>query len=154
MFAKLEKEYKEHVDLVRHIAINAFYGKISIHSLLTNKAFELYNDFIRYEAAITYNFKEDIKRLYDYDLEKFKSLFNATESKHPKIFAMMVSNEINFCTYILLEEAIGLEYHYDDPIWEEYNFRLKKFKPFITYDSEKVRKVLIDVLKINQNDEN
>ena len=104
-----------------------------------------YRRFIRYRDSIFYNFDLDLNRL----LERFDHNFIVTEGQHPPLFIKYLQNEIHLETLVILDDMIGFAKHWNkkinDPVvWPQVAMKVKKLKPFLHYDQQKLKKLVVD----------
>ena len=104
-----------------------------------------YRRFIRYRDSVSYNFNIDLDRL----LDQFDCNFKVIEGQHPPLLIKHLQNEIYLETLVILDDMIGFAKHWNkkinDPIvWPQVAWRVKKFKPFLQYDQQKLKKLVVD----------
>lgn len=142
-----------------------FFQKLSKHSdvlgfllsnlLVNNKSWikditynensdKIYNDWLKRKQSLTYVFKNDIKKLDD----DFNSNFLIQENNHPTILKLYLSNEISLETFCILIDISGAKKYFDkmlknDVMWDEIGLLVEKYTPFITYDKEKYKNILL-----------
>ena len=81
--------------------------------------------------------------------EDFNSNFKIQSNSHPFVLKLYLRKEISLETLIVLVDMVGcmpywnkkLEY---DPVWQDLSNKVIKYRPFLKYDREKVKKILLD----------
>lgn len=109
-------------------------------------------EHIRFNESLTYNVKEQLKQ---FDMP-FDKLVRIPPNGHPPLLESYITGSINLETVIVVVDvsraykqwktALG-----EDPIAQEVLFMIDKYRPFVTYDEEKIRKVIVDVFMEKQD---
>ena len=104
-----------------------------------------YRRFIRYRDSISYNFNIDLDSL----MEHFDDNFIVTEGQHPPLLIKYLQNEIHLETLAILDDMVGFTKHWNkkitDPVvWPRVAMKVKKLKPFLQYDLQKLKKLVVD----------
>lgn len=104
------------------------------------------------QSGLTYRFQEDCQRLVDIMEKKqhtFVSLFEAHD-EHPPALKLYIKKQITYDTLIILDMVLGFMVHWDqqlkDPLWEQLSFKIKKTKPFLSYNTMKFRKIVKEIM--------
>lgn len=110
----------------------------------SNDAERLYMDHAAKLQALSYVFRQDLKKLED----DFNSNLKIIDCNHPKIIVSYFAKEITLetlCIITSITECINYwEKHFaDDPVMTDVLFRIKKYTPFIHYDKVKFRKAIV-----------
>ena len=118
----------------------------------SDKAKQIAADHIKFNESLTYNVKEQLKQ---FDMS-FDQLVRVPPNGHPPLLESYVTGSINLETVIAVVDTCKAYKHWksalaSDPIAEEVLFMIDKYRPFITYDSEKIRKVIVDVFVEKQD---
>lgn len=136
-FEKLAKNENYHEFLLANLSDNP---KLWIRDLAYSESAQTtYQKWKKRSQALTYNFKIDFKKI----LEEPKG------QQHPAALRLYLGNEISLeslCIFIKMTKAIDqwnskLEY---DPIWEDVRLKVVKYTPFIKFDYEKVKQIMLD----------
>ncbi len=105
--------------------------------------------------ALHYYYEQDI----DYIIEKmttknikFNDLFLSVDGQHPPIVKMFLSKKINFETLIILDDILKFTKKLNKNItekvlWPKLFDRMKRYKPFLSYNITKYKISLRDKLK-------
>ena len=104
-----------------------------------------YRRFVRYRDSLSYNFNSDLNRL----LEHFDHNFIVTEGQHPPLLIKYLRNDIDLETLVILDDMVRFTRHWNkkinDPVvWPQVALKIKKLKPFIVFDSNKLKKMVVD----------
>ena len=138
-FEKLSKRADYHDFLIANLSEN---HRLWIRDLAySDEAEKRFTEWKKRNQALMYNFKNDFKKI----LEEPKG------RQHPPALRLFLGGEISLeslCIFVDLTDAIKqwdakLEY---DPIWEETKLRVVKYTPFIKYDKNKVKQVMLDIM--------
>lgn len=111
----------------------------------SQEAEKIYQNWSRRIQSLTYNFQSEISKLND----DFNSNFKISDGSHPYVLKLYLRKEICLETLIILVDTVScgsywnkkLEY---DPVWEETSNKIIKYRPFLSYDREKIKKILLD----------
>jgi hypothetical protein len=109
-------------------------------------ASKVYQDWNKRIQSLTYVVKNDMGNL----LPDFNSNFIATTGSHPHIVKLYLSHTICIETLIVLSDMVGCIPYWDktmeyDPLWDQLSIKMKKYKPFINYDKEKIKGIVLDI---------
>jgi len=137
----------KHPDVVNYILSNLVENeKLWIKEIAYSQTAEsVYQNWSKRNQSFTYNFKSEMSKLN----EDFDSNFKMENNSHPFVLKLFLRKEICIETLIVLVDTVGcmsywnkkLEY---DPIWEEISKKIIKYRPFIKYDREKIKNILLD----------
>ena len=103
-----------------------------------------YQNWLKKSQSLTYLFKEEIEKFFT--KENFTTLFETNTTGHPDVLKLHLSKEISLETMVILDLILEYVKNFDkklqDPIWEFYSKRIRKYKPFINIDVSKCRTIL------------
>jgi hypothetical protein len=142
-FAKLAKHPDPIFFLVANLLEN---DKAWIRDIAYGEdAKRVYQDWVRRTQSLTYNFKGELDKL-DPD---FDSNFKVENNSHPKLLKLYLRKEISLETLMLLVSATECKQYWDrkmqyDPIWENVSTKIVKYQPFLKYDLQQIRKIVVD----------
>lgn len=145
-FQKLSKHNDILGFLVSNLIVNS---KSWIKDLTYNEQSEkIYKDWLKRNQSLTYIFKSDLKKLDD----DFNSNFIIQENNHPKILKLFLSNEISLESFCILLDITTAKKYFDkslknDIIWNDISILIEKYMPFIKYDKENYKKILLTELE-------
>lgn len=106
---------------------------------------ELYLKWKKRQSSISYTYQEDLKKLSQ-DLDDSLRVVNG---QHPKLLKLLLGTTIYPETVILLNSQINFFPYWEkeimDPaIWPVQYNKLQKYKPFVQYDKQKIKKITVD----------
>ena len=103
-----------------------------------------YQNWLKKSQSLTYVFKEEIEKFFT--KENFTKLFEVNTTGHPDVLKLHLSKEISLETMVILDLILEYVKNFDkklqDPIWEFYSKRIRKYKPFINIDVSKCKAIL------------
>lgn len=143
-FEKLAKKDNVHEFLVANFSDNP---KLWIRDLAYSEAAEnTYSSWKKKNQSLTYNFKNEVE---EHLTVPFNFNFAVKQGEHPYLMRSYLSGRLSletFCILLDLTKAIPswdskMEY---DPIWQDLSLKVKKYTPFIKYDKDKFRKIILD----------
>ena len=140
---------------MRNLTLDAVYDMVD--SLSERKRPCDINDVLNYKVwskkieSLHYYYEQDI----DYILEqghKFDDLFKSINGQHPPILKMFLSKKINFETVLILDEILSFTKQLNKNInekvlWPKLFDRMKRYRPFLSYNITKYKISLRDKLK-------
>ena len=142
-FMKIAK----HENPVSYIVSNLIENnKLWVRDLAYNKeAEERYKDWQKRTQSLTYVFTQDLSKLK----EDFDSNFKSKDNKHPYVIRLYLQKQISLETLVMLVDLVKcVKYwskkHEYDPVIEELLMKIQKYRPFLQYDKEKVKKIVLD----------
>lgn len=142
-FQKLAK----HPDVIHFLVANFLENdKAWIRDIAYGEdAKRIYQEWLRRTQSLTYNFKNDLDKLD----ENFDSNFKISNNSHPNVLKLYLRKEISLETLMLLVAATECLSYWNkkmqyDPIWESVATKIIKYQPFLKYDLQKIREIIID----------
>lgn len=110
---------------------------------------ELYLKWKKRQSSISYTYQEDLKKLSQ-DLD---DSLRVEYGQHPKLLKLLLGTTIYPETVILLNSQINFFPYWEkeivDPaIWPVQLTKLQKYKPFVQYDKQKIKKITVDYFGI------
>ena len=143
-FHKLSK----HKDLTNFLVSIFVYGKKDqwVGDMLRNEESEkLYLKWQKVKQSLTYVFMGDLEKFND-DL---LSSFIVENGQHPHALKLLLRNEIHIETFIIMNDILRFVPTWnknidEKTIWPEIRHKCKKYHPFMEYDMEKCKKIVVD----------
>jgi len=116
-----------------------------IGDMFTDEANQVYLDWLKRQQSITYRFKSDINQMDD----DFDSNFIVQNGQYPRVLQLYNRGQISLETLAILTDLVRCQKHWEKNIFDtvlfpDINRTLSKVKPFLTYDKEKLRQILLD----------
>jgi hypothetical protein len=141
-FYKLSKR-KEAKDILLANLLEA--PNMWIGDIFDDRAETRYTEWLKRQQSLTYMFKKEINLLTD-DMESDIVVENG---QHPKLLRLYTTGNISIETLIILNDVIKFFGYWnknisDTIIWPDINKKCKKYRPFLEYDLEKLRKIVLD----------
>ena len=104
-----------------------------------------YRNWVKRQQSITYIFGNDLNHLdaaYDQNII-------VVEGQHPPLLKHVIQRNISIETMVILNNMCSFFRHWnrkieDQVIWPSIYQKCKKYKPFLKYDKDKLKKIVID----------
>lgn len=143
-FHKLSKQKNVEQFLVAsfvELGENVWVGDMLENMVSTNA----YKNWLKRQEALTYTFKNDLDRLK----EDFNSNLKVTDGQHPYLLKLVLRKEVCIETLVILDDLAGFceyweENIQDTVIWPDFQLKMRKYRPFIKFDKEKCRNIVIE----------
>lgn len=143
-FHKLSKQKNVEEYLVAsfiELGENVWIGDLLENMATTNA----YTTWLKRQEAITYIFKNDLDKLD----QTFNDNLKVEQGQHPKLLKLLLRKDICIETVIILNDLAGFTSYWLDSIeekviWPDVYNKMNKYKPFVRYDKEKLRKIVIE----------
>lgn len=121
-----------------------------IHALFDDSSEDYYNEMMRRQGTLTYNFKKEIKLLGD----DFNEALKVKDGQHPPLLRKYISKEISPETIIVIDELTGVFKEWDKKLvdqvfWPTVRHKLKKYRPFLTFKKDVLRQVIVDNFSVS-----
>lgn len=143
-FQKLAKHPDVHNFLVANLSKNE---KAWIKELAySEEAEKTYKEWLKRNQSLTYVIKNEIKQL---DPNFDANFIIAKGSAHPNLLKMYLGGFVSLETMCILLDITKAKKHWDskmeyDPVYQEIKLKIEKYTPFVKYDKEKVKNIIID----------
>ena len=143
-FHKLSK----HKDLTNYLVALFVYGKHDtwVGDLVRNEESEkLYRKWLKVKESLTYVFMSDLEKFND-DLV---SSFVVVDGQHPHALKLLLRDEIHLETFIIMNDIMRFTSSWnrqivDQTVWPEVRQKCKKYHPFLQYDVDSLKKIVVD----------
>ena len=143
-FQKLAKHPDVHNFLVANLSKN---DKAWIKELAYSEDAErVYKDWLKRNQSLTYVVKNDLSKLES----PFDDNFLVSKSQsHPRLLQLYLGGHVTLETMCILLDITKAKKHWDskmefDPIYDEVRKKIEKYTPFIKYDKDKMKKIVLD----------
>lgn len=122
-----------------------------IGELNTSEADEVYLKWKKLQQSLTYTFEQDIIHLFD-SVEKPTDIVTVKDGQEPILLKQVYYGNVKPETLIILNHYIKFMDMWlgkieDDVVFPEFANKLKKYQPFLSFDSEKIKKILSGKIK-------
>lgn len=106
---------------------------------------KIYLNWLSRQQSLQYIFENDLDKLNpDFDQNILVS-----ENEHPRLLILALQKQISIETVIILNSLCKFFKYWstsinDTVIWPSFKFKCNKYKPFIVFDSDKYKKIVVD----------
>lgn len=153
-YQKLGKKYLSETALTNFIVANMISDKTWISEMVITDAMKCEENYLRYQRymeSLTYEFQKEVDVLLS-KVNRPQDLFTSKDDDYPPILTEYLAGRIMLPTLVILNDFVEFskkfdqKYGLDDVMWGKAGFMLKKLKPFIKYDREKIKAILFEKL--------
>lgn len=142
-FHKLSKRKDVVGFLVANFVHNA--NKWAGELLQNGDSEKCYVRYQKYRESLAYQFTSDLDKLN----EDFDSNILVEDGQHPRLLKLVLRDEINIETLVILEDIVGFMKYWnknitDKVLWPDIYLRCKKYRPFLEFDKNKLKQVVLD----------
>lgn len=149
-FQKLSRvcDSEEMVDyIVANLSNNP---KVWVGELLTEDAQARFKEYVRMKQSFTYSFTKELDKLLGM-VHNPKDIFKVPLGNYPVIIDAMLTGDVSIQTVAVLNDFIPFLLKFDEKIEDAYLYpklasRIRKLRPFITYDKNAILKVMKEKL--------
>lgn len=111
----------------------------------SDKSEAIYKGWLKRTQSLSYTFSDEISELQ----EDFNSNFLARNGEHPYVIRLFLRSKISLETLIILCHIVKCFGHWDkhleyDPVWRDIKRKMIKYQPFMKYDLEKFKKIVME----------
>jgi len=104
-----------------------------------------YKNWVKRTESLTYVFRNDLEQL---ELD-FNMNLLVGGSGHPILLKYMIQKKVSIETVIILDDLCGFFRHWnknieEDVIWPMVYRKCKKYRPFLKYDKDKLKQIVVD----------
>ena len=154
-FHKLSKSYNDKSIVDYFLSNFVSNTNLWVGDIIGQTGDDTYKQWSKKLEALHYYYEQDIdyiiERMTTKDI-KFNDLFTSVNGQHPPIVKMFLAKKINFETLIILDDILkftkGLSLSITETVlWPKLSDRMKRYKPFLTYNITKYKISLRDKLK-------
>jgi len=154
-FHKLSKSYSDKSIVDYFLSNFVSNTNIWVGDIIGKTGDETYKQWSKKLEALHYYYEQDIdyiiERMITKDI-KFNDLFLSVNGQHPTIVKMFLSKKINFETLIILDDILKFTKKLNKDItekvlWPKLFDRMKRYKPFLSYNITKYKISLRDKMK-------
>lgn len=135
-------------DLTNFMVANIMERDLSwVGDLMSDQAEETYLAWVRRQQSMTYLFTDQVGRL----LDDFNENFIVRDGQYPHLYRLYRQGDVSPETVLILEELVRFFPHWkknvkDQTIWPNDHLKLVKYRPFIKYDVNKCRQILLSTV--------
>lgn len=142
-FDKLARDYSCE-ELRDFYVANFLEDKHYVTELLDDAAERNYREYQRRRQSLTYIFTSELEGLFDTGPSR---PFKLNDGEYPDIVNLYLRHVLSPETLVIINDFIPFEdkfnkYLSDDILWSKVSLKLRKYKPFVHYDKDKVKSIL------------
>ena len=154
-FHKLSKSYNNNTIVDYFVSNFVTNTNLWVGDIIGKTGDDNYKQWSKKIEALHYYYEQDIDYIIDRmntkDI-KFNDLFLSVDGQHPTIVKMFLSKKINFETLIILDDILKFTKKLNKDItekvlWPKLFDRMKRYKPFLSYNITKYKISLRDKMK-------
>lgn len=110
-----------------------------------HRAEDNYKCWLSRQESLTYIFTNEINELHG----DYNSNFTVASNNHPFLLKLLNKNKISLETVIILNDMCDFFKHWnmvieEDVIWPTIYKKCKKYKPFLKFDKDKLKQIVVD----------
>lgn len=142
-FYKLSK----HKDIENFLLANILEGgkDFWVGELSSTAPEEVYRKWKKRQESLTYTFKDDLTRMDD----DFDKNFKVDQYGHPLLLRLYLRDEVCIETMCILDMLVNYsnswnKYLKKDLIWEDKYTIIKKYRPFLSINTDKFKSIVLD----------
>ena len=144
-FAKLAKTYGK--NLKEYYIANFKMDVKYVGDMLNEGGEQYYRSHKKVMESIHYSFENDINKLSEIE-SSFDELLLSENNNHPKIIKLWMQDEILLETIVILDSLTGFMNRENKKItetiiWPDIYRKITKYKPFVKFNTEACRSILI-----------
>jgi hypothetical protein len=145
-FHKLSKHKDVDGFLISHMLVGNPHKKYIRDILHDEEDKKVYASWLKRQQSLTYIFKEDIAKLDD---DYNKNIKIPDNGSMPKLYMMMLRQTISPETVVILNSLTPFFQYWTDNnldpyVWSDINKKYTKYTPFVQFDKDKFRKLLLE----------
>jgi hypothetical protein len=144
-FAKVGKKFDNASELVRYYVSYFIQDKNWIGDMLDDDdTYRLYQKRIQ---SLGYTFEQDLNKLAEFG--NFDQVLDSSDG-HPLVITSYMSGDINIESVVILNQLTGFMNKADKEItetivWPDVSRKIRKYSPFVSYDLEKAKNIVLRV---------
>lgn len=150
VYEKISRKYTDDTIIDFYVSNFLKNENIWVQELLGIESEEIFTQFLKRKQSLFYNFNNDLTYIF----ENYESgnILNCESGKFPNLLLQLIRNEINLETIVIMDHYMNLVSRWnkkinDDILWPKIKTKILKYRPFITFDKDKFKKVLVDNIK-------
>lgn len=109
------------------------------------RAEDNYKCWLKRQESMTYIFQNELDQL----LPEFDKNFIVEGNNHPHLLKLFIQRKVSLETIVILNDLCGFFRHWnrsieEDVIWPMVYRKCKKYRPFLRYDKDKLKQIVVD----------
>ena len=135
------RKYKDKRDIENYFVSNFLADK---NGYIKNFSEDNYLNWKKRIQSLTYNLTNELSPHTD----QFEELFK-WEDQHPILLKEYLGKRVSIETMVILDDLVGYIKDWDDTdiIWKDHKKMIKKYKKFLTIDTQKCKMALMKVIR-------
>jgi len=109
------------------------------------------SNYLKWKArteSLTYNFTNELDNL----LPAFDDNLKVEDGQHPYLLKLVIQKSISLETLVILNDLCGFFKYWsrniiDPVVWPRYKMLTKKYRPFVPFDNQKTRIIVVNKFK-------
>jgi hypothetical protein len=147
-FYKLSRKYKKDELFGFYIANLLHNSKCWAGDLISDDADSEYKVWLKTQQSLTYLFEQDISTAFD-SVDNPEELLRVVDGQYPLLYNLYLHDKVKKETVMILNNFMNFIPMWskkidDDIIFPEFVKSCEKYKPFFSYDEQKMKKILRD----------
>jgi len=111
----------------------------------TDKCESIYLDWLKRKQSLSYLFREDLSELD----EDFNANIVVADGQHPPLLKAFTRKKVHIETIIIIDDLVQCFKYWDKTVkdnivYPDINMLCQKYKPFMSYEKAKMKKILLD----------
>ena len=147
-FAKLAKKYN---GSLKEFYVSQFINEQRyVGDMMDSEAESYYATYKKIKESIHRVFSIDINKIIDLNIGvKFDNLFESVDGQQPMIVQMWMQEDISLETVVILNSILGFIQREDSKIsdtiiWPDNKRKIEKYTPFVNFDINKCKTMLME----------
>jgi hypothetical protein len=147
-FYKLSRKYKKDELFGFYIANLLHNPKCWAGDLISDDADSEYKVWLKTQQSLTYLFEQDLSTAFDM-VDNPEELLKVVDGQYPLLYNLYLHDKVKKETVMILNNFMNFIPMWtkkidDDIIFPEFVKSCEKYKPFFSYDEQKMKKILKD----------
>ena len=145
-FSKIAKQFNNATDLINYYVAHFISGNSWVGEMLADES--IYREWVRKNESLSYMFEQDLYKLQEIN-ESLDVLLDCLEG-HPPIVSAYIRDDISIETVVIINHLSKFMDKADKRItetimWPDISHKIRKYGPFITFDPDKMTKIILKV---------
>lgn len=134
-------------DLEDYLVSNFINDKVWVGEFLEDSAQDNFSKYKKRKQSLTYHYENDLIHLFELASDNPKKLTSFVGGQYPLLILECMNKNIGLDSLVILNQFLAFSDKFDqimgdDLLWSKMRLKLQKYKPFVNYDKEKMKKVL------------
>lgn len=117
-----------------------------VGNFLDDEADAHYKQHVAHIQSLTYQFKNELQELFE-NVDDLADLFKLENNGYHKLFNETMNGTISRETAMIIDDVTNCFSKFDtklkgDFLWDKFYFKCRKYRPFLSYDKEKIKTIL------------